>query len=695
VLEIASWAVHRGLAEAVILQFQPGLAFRLDAAERSYVRAGTVHPELAESFALQGRPLPADAKVVRTATDAWEIYDRTRDVRYRIQEAGEALEVTLPDHFERPEFLAAVRRFAESRADQARFVGADGSLAAEARDALMAVGGRFIAKLIEFRPHVVGRRVEAGQMDDVTRFVRAVRMFSEAEVVLGGPTATSHPVDVLAESGADYLFAGEAEEPFCEFLRLAWERNSRDRVAEIPGLAYWYGGEVRHNTLPSDGYERTVLDDPAKVKAGCPTHVGRSLRDRHSRLGETRPCDWPAHKVPVPISDVPISDASSEAQTRRCLRDAIRPTASREVVAGNRLDWSLLEGFAQEFESLYFTGGRGCPGACTFCAKLHGPEVRVKSAEQILEEIAAADAKITEGVLRVSRWELFQHVDDARRKHRLVAWAAIYDEDFFLDRRRAVEFFRLWQQSPLADRYRISVQTNPCSFLDASGRAHADLFHWIDRVKPMIQLGAESFHPEMLRRWHKRHTVTQLRTVLDALDATRQDYSIFILLTDFDSTPEEVIETLRLLVLEGFNRRRMRIASSAFTIPLYDSDTRRLLEYGGRPASRRIGHFTDYETPQPGWLDPFSADLADAADAELRFALNLPQRDGAMMAALEAVADRLARERASVQADPSTDAARRARIEELHRRVEWTIDQVKEARFRAVDTPGARPPSGA
>jgi hypothetical protein len=359
------------------------------------------------------------------------------------------------------------------------------------------------------------------------------------------------------------------------------------------------------------------------------------------------------------------------------------------VVAGNRLDWSLLEGFTQEFESLYFTGGRGCPGACSFCAKLHGPEVRVKSAEQLLEEIAAADAKISEGVLRVARWELFQHVDDAQRRHRLVAWAAIYDEDFFLDRRRAVEFLRLWEQSPLADRYRIGVQTNPCSLLDAGGRAHAELFHWIDRVKPMIQLGAESFHPEMLRRWHKRHTAAQLRTALDALDATRQDYGVFILLTDFDSTPEEVIETLRLLVLEGFGRRRMRIASSAFTIPLYDSETRRLLEYGGLPAGRRVRHFTDYETPQPSWLDPLAADLADAADAELRFALNLPQRDGALTAALGAVVDRLAREEASVRADPSASAARRTRIEELQRRAEWVIEQVKEARFRAVDTPRA------
>ena len=165
-----------------------------------------------------------------------------------------------------------------------------------------------------------------------------------------------------------------------------------------------------------------------------------------------------------------------------------------------------------------------------------------------------------------------------------MAWAAIYDEDFFLDRRRAVEFFRLWDASPLQERYRISVQTNPCSLLDSDRRPRAELFHWIDRVKPMIQLGAESFHADLLRRWHKRHTVEQLRAALDALDLTRQDYSVFILLTDFQSTPEEVIETLRQLVVEAFSRRWMRIASSAMTIPLYDSDTRKLLEYGGLPA---------------------------------------------------------------------------------------------------------------
>ncbi len=87
----------------------------------------------------------------------------------------------------------------------------------------------------------------------------------------------------------------------------------------------------------------------------------------------------------------------------RCLRNRIRPAATIELIAVNRLDWSLLESFSNEFDSLYFTAGRGCPGSCTFCAKLHGNEVRTKSARQLLEEIEAADAKVADGTIRLTR----------------------------------------------------------------------------------------------------------------------------------------------------------------------------------------------------------------------------------------------------------------------------------------------------
>jgi hypothetical protein len=484
----------------------------------------------------------------------------------------------------------------------------------------------FLDRLIEFRPHVVGFRLEMGQLEQIKRLIQAVRRVSDAEIILGGPTATSHPLEVLEDSGADYVFAGEAEKPLSQFLRLAWQRDSNDRKPEIPGLAYRYGGRVYLNTLPADGYERTVLD----------------------------------------------ADGLACCNTLRCLRARVRPATEVELIAANRLNWSLLENFRSRLDGLYFTGGRGCPGACTFCAKLHGNEVRTKSARQLLEEIETADVKVADGTVRLGRWDLLKHVDDPALRERQLAWAAVYDDDFFLGRRRAIEFFRLWADSPLMQRYRISLQTNPRSMLGADGQVLPELLEWIDRLKPMIQLGAESFNPELLARWHKRHNIRQLDTVLAALESTRQDYTVFQLLTDFDSTPEELVETLRLLILNAFRHRRMRIAASPFTIPLYDSDTRRLLEYGGRLPSGRAEHFTDYERPQPGWMDPLTAELAALADAKLPFAINLEQRDGALIEAFEAVLGGICRQ-------PQT-----LRTRQLRDQAQWAMEQVDEARFQPV-----------
>ena len=480
-------------------------------------------------------------------------------------------------------------------------------------EAVGAAGGRFLARLVEYGPHLVGFRIEGGQLQQVRALVRAVRLFCQAEVILGGPTATSHPREVLTECEADYVFAGEAEETLGLFLTLARQHNSKDRQPEIPGLSFRYGGRTWTNTLPRDGYGRSAAD------------VDRAERSRHT------PCALRNGTRRVPAADLPAP---------ACLRNLVRPVASQQVIDANRLDWSLLENFTTPFDSLFFTGGRGCPGACSFCSKLHGQEVRTKTARQLLDEITAADARRQEGAIGIRRWRLFQHVDDPRLRDREVGWAAVFDEDFFLHRRRAVEFFRLWSESPLSSCYRLSFQTNPCTLLTSQGRVHGELLDWIGQLKPMIQLGAESFHAQLLARWHKRHTVAQLETVLDALDGTRQDYTVFQILTDFDSTAEELLETLRLLIAAGYRHPRMRIASGPFTIPLYDSDVRAMLEFSGRLGSGRVRHFTDYEQPQPGWMDPLVADLADRADAQLQWALEFAHREAALGSVFEVLLER-------------------------------------------------------
>lgn len=580
ILDLASWIARLGLARASVFQIQPGRLFTLPAETAGLLAPGPIDADLAAAFAGRGRRVGQRATLARSSANAlppapqpWLLDDWEHGLRYRLTIAAGAAEgvvVEQPDQLDPRGFERAAPP-------------------GELQRALAAVGRDFLGKLRDFRPHLVGFRVEAGDFERVRQWTAIVHRFSTAAVILGGPTATSHPRELLEESGADFVFAGDAERPLSKLLCAALSPDGRDRLPTIEGVAYRYGGRAFVNAVPADGYERTAADEaPRDRLPGCA---------------------------------------------------AARPQVSAEVLRANVLDWNLLENFRAPFDSLYFTGGRGCPGRCAFCARLHGTMVRTKTARQLLEEIEAADRLVAANRLHATRWNLFAHTLCPPTRCAEVRWAAVYDEDFFLDRDRSIEFLDRWEQSPLSHRYRLSVQTNPCSLLQA-GRPDGELFARIARLKPMVQLGAESFNDEVLRRWHKRHTADQCEAVLCALDAAAMDYTCFALLTDFDSTAEELIESLRRLALSALRHRRMRIASNPFTIPLYDSEVRKRLEYAGR-LERRVQHFTDFERVQPDWIDPLVARLAEAADAELQWCLELEHRDAALRAAMAAVVERL------------------------------------------------------
>jgi len=159
---------------------------------------------------------------------------------------------------------------------------------------------------------------------------------------------------------------------------------------------------------------------------------------------------------------------------------------------------------------------------------------------------------------------------------------------------------------------------------------------------------------------------------------------IVTLITDFDTTAEEFLESLRLLVLAAFRHRRMRIASGPYTIPLYESDTRRLLEHRGRIAAGQVAHFTDYERPQPGWMDPFVAELAELADSELQFSLTPEHRDSALVQAFQVVLDRVLAEQRRLAADPRTSAWARSRAAELTEQARSAMDEIRQSQFQAV-----------
>ena len=663
-LEVGSWAAAQGLAQVVIRQIHPAKLLEWQEAELSGLRPGPLPEELRQRLTEAEVPLPAEGRLAASAR-GWAVVDPENKPAYYIFVRAGKCQLWDAGRLAWPLCQEAVREYEERLGQKGRFIYSAGpepmpeSVSAELWEALGVVGGAFLERLIRFRPHVIGFRLEGADEDQVAGFIRACRLFSRAEIVLGGPTATSHPVEVLEDLGADYVFAGEAEETFVQFLRLARRPHSRDLAPEIPGLAYRYGGRSYHNTLPTDGYGRTAADTPLPEQKGfpCSPSVGPLT---HPKGPERVELGLPSGKKPSATRNQVIADepGRTSAEVKRTAAATsprpiahmassldgpelwhrqgwVRPMASSALLEANRLNWRLLEGFDRPLPSLFFTGSRGCPGGCTFCAKLHGDQLRWKSARRLLEEIAEADRCVQAGRLCVERWPLFAHTDRPDLRDQLVSWAAVYDEDFFLIRRRALEFFQLWDKSELKSRYRLSFQTNPRSLMDVQGRVDAELLEWIDRLKPMIQLGGESFHPELLTRWRKRHTVSELERAADALESTHQDYTVFILLSDFDSTPEEVVDAVWLLVRAALRRPGMRIASSPFTIPLYDSQTRRDLEYRGLLPPGRVQSYRDYGRPQPGWMNPWAAQLADLADAELQFALQPAHRDAALLQAME------------------------------------------------------------
>ena len=379
IIDLASWIDRRGLAETIVVQFQPGRLFRLEPELGETIQSGFADDRLREAFRRRGFPLNEGAYLSATGPGEWKVQDRALGTDFQIAVNGEGYDV-----LSSPPPPALPRK------------------------AFLDLGEAFVRKLQSFQPHVVGFRVEGADIEVIRRRVEAVRRVVDTEIVLGGPTATSHPRHTLEATGADYVFAHETEESFALFLDWARRDNAFRHAVSVPGLTYAYAGTVYVNEPPRDGY-------------GVPLRASNSLP---------------------------------------------RPAPSVQILRENRLNWGLLENFNTESDGLYFTGGRGCPGECTFCAQMHGRRVRSKTADQLLEEITGADRLVRRGTLQVSRWPLFEHTNRPDLQPLEVAWASIYDEDFFLDRRRAVEFFRLWDATDLKTRYRLGFQTNPRSLLN-------------------------------------------------------------------------------------------------------------------------------------------------------------------------------------------------------------------------------------
>ncbi len=143
----------------------------------------------------------------------------------------------------------------------------------------------------------------------------------------------------------------------------------------------------------------------------------------------------------------------------------------------------------KRWKALVLSTSRGCRYHCVFCSHQYHPRRVQWSAQRTVEELRRIKGMIERGVLP----------KEAQR-------ISFQDDDFFQDRRRAMEFLDLVAGDPaLRNFFRFSF-TSSVRSLVKRGRADAKLLDAIGRVKTrVIFIGTDGFHPSTLRALKGNH----------------------------------------------------------------------------------------------------------------------------------------------------------------------------------------------
>jgi hypothetical protein len=551
-LEVASWLKAKDKAEAAVYNMRPSRLGFIKSEFKAYLSEGSARPEVVKLFISLGHRLDADATVKRKSAGSWEIAAAAGGRKYALEERNGGIYVFDEGNARLGEAEEALRGLLKRKGipEDALF-GKDGHLRQHVSQIVHSVGGGFVKKLIEFDPHIVGFRAEGDKSHYyLSDYVELVRHFSDAIIVVGGPSATTYRADSARRFRPNFMVSGEGEEPFERLVEAVGARNRRSKFTR---------------------------DDIRGIRG-----------------------------IPGVSSKRNINTAT--------------PILSEESLDSYRLDWSLMEGYRYgemtETSSLYYSTSRGCPYDCSFCDRIHSRKFRAKSPQRMMEDIAALDRAVDDGTINAKPAQVWWDVDDAAIRGRRGIHLGLTDENFLLDRGRALEFFRLWERSGLSPIYRLGIQTSPASLV-RGGRIDEELMGYIDRLKIHVQLGIETFNPPLLERLKKPHTTEEGHLVLDRMDASGQRYAAFQELSDYDTMPEEAVETVRLLALNHMRHPRMDVWVTPFLSPSPGTDTYKTLERKGLRRGEDGGGSDFFRSSHPELMDPSAAKLLKAADGAL------------------------------------------------------------------------------
>lgn len=146
----------------------------------------------------------------------------------------------------------------------------------------------FTKLLCEFKPDIVGFSLVALSLDQAYELIDIVKKETGAVVVVGGPEVTLLPTKFLSKSNIDYVFIGEGEYSFLEFVN-KYEKG--ENFNSISGFCYFDKEKGRPiinpsipitdldalpfpnwNLFPLKKYKRSVskIKFPIMSSRGCP-----------------------------------------------------------------------------------------------------------------------------------------------------------------------------------------------------------------------------------------------------------------------------------------------------------------------------------------------------------------------------------------------------------------------------------------
>jgi radical SAM superfamily enzyme YgiQ (UPF0313 family) len=104
----------------------------------------------------------------------------------------------------------------------------------------------FVNRLLDITPDIVGFSVVTNQWPYAKKLAEWAREATSAPLVCGGIHAMAAPEEILKKSPFDYIFRGEAEDAFLEFV----EKMARgEDVSEVRNLGLKQNGKIRLNPV--------------------------------------------------------------------------------------------------------------------------------------------------------------------------------------------------------------------------------------------------------------------------------------------------------------------------------------------------------------------------------------------------------------------------------------------------------------